>query len=425
MWRDRIEPGLLQIFRLYAWLQLVSYCIFLLPEYWHRFPRDPSVSGLPLALMGFSAVILLVLLYWRQLQEKLADRLVPTAIGMAAAGLILAQRILFARAYLWQFYPFLTVLVILVAWQYRFRTVVLFTLGVTVLALAINALIFPPAFPARPVVPEPSEADLVAMRTVFAYLLIVATSFTFLLIGYVVSRLVSGQRQQRQALAEANQRLINHAATLEQLAVSRERNHLSRELHDTLAHTLSAQTVQIEALLTMAPNLPPKAQAMLEQMLSATRTGLDETRRVLSSLRSGPLDEMGLAEAVRVYADDFAARQGLKLHLDLPEEIDDLPLDVEQCFYRVAQEGLENVARHAGATCLNVSLNPHRGGLHMEISDDGQGFDPRSIGQDGQLGNRLGIKGMQERAEMAGARLEITSQPGAGTTIQLDWEAQA
>ncbi len=420
MWRERFEPGLLQVFRLYAWLQVAAFFIFPLPEYWHQLPSQPRIPWLVPLSMGVSFVTLLVLLYSRWLQEKLRQRLIPVAIGVAAIGLLLSQRLLFTRAFVWQFYPFQTVLLILVAWQYRFRIVAVFALGMTIVPLTINAIFLSPAFPG-PVGPsQPSEADMQAFRTAFAYLLVITTTFTFLLIGYVVSRLVNAQREQRQALADANQRLVNHAATLEQLAVSRERNRLSRELHDTLAHTLSAQAVQIEALLTIGSGLPPKAQTILEQMLVSTRAGLDETRRVLSSLRSGPLDEMGLTEAVRAYTEDFCARHGLKLHLDLPEVIDDLPLEVEQCFYRVVQEGLENAGRHAGGQRLELRLARQPGGLYMEISDDGQGFDLDSVVPDG----RLGIKGMRERAEMVGAHLKITSRPGQGTTIRLDWEAR-
>ncbi len=421
MWRERLEPGFLQVFRLYAWLQLLSFLLFPFLEYLRRRPAPPEAAIVPGLLMGACCCLLLALLYWRRLQAALGEWLIPGAIAAASAALLLAQRLFFTRALMWQIYPFLTVLLILVAWQYRFRVVALFALGAAILPVIASQLVLFPAL-TLPLPPAPTrEHVVIAIESTLGYALMVSTAFTLLLVGYVVNRLVDAQRRQRQALFDANQKLVNHAAMLEQLAVSHERNRLSRELHDTLAHTLSAQTVQIEALLTMGGDLPPKAQSMLEQMACATRRGLEETRRVLASLRSGPLDELGLAEAVRVLVTDFAARQDLRLDLDLPDVIDDLPAEVEQCFYRVTQEALENVARHSGAAHLRLQLADYQGGLRLEIADDGQGFDPQTAAGRG----RLGLQGMRERAEMVGARLQIESRPGRGACLRLEWEPTA
>ncbi len=103
-----------------------------------------------------------------------------------------------------------------------------------------------------------------------------ARMLAYLLLGYVVNRLAHAQRTQRQALEQANLRLIRHAETLELLAASRERLRLSRELHDTLAHTLSALAVQADALQTVWKPSSPKAQVMLSQMVASTRSGLNE-----------------------------------------------------------------------------------------------------------------------------------------------------
>jgi two-component system nitrate/nitrite sensor histidine kinase NarX len=104
--------------------------------------------------------------------------------------------------------------------------------------------------------------------------------------------------------------------------------------------------------------------------------------------------------------------------VDVPENLDDLPPEVEQCFYRVAQEAFENVARHAQASQLAVLLRPNNGGLELEISDDGAGFEPQDAAND----QRLGIKGMRERAELIDARLDIKSKAGEGTSIHLKLE---
>jgi signal transduction histidine kinase len=245
--------------------------------------------------------------------------------------------------------------------------------------------------------------------------LLVIRSFLFLLIGYIVSSLVDAQRRQRQELAEANKKLIRYAVTLEQLTVSRERNRLARELHDTLAHTLSGLAVQLEAIATIWSSIPPKAHDMLDRALDATRAGLDETRRTLQDLRAAPLEDLGLPLAIRSLANNFAARGGLSLDMDVSSQIPNLPPEVEQAYYRVAQEALDNVTRHANAQRVTVSLGQIGGQLVLEISDDGGGFAEETVEPDEQLG----LLGMRERAALIGGTLEVESRSGRGTTVCL------
>jgi signal transduction histidine kinase len=422
MHKQELEPGVLQVFRLYAWLQTVSYLV--LPAW--RLLFDRSMPDIPRSTTDIWALVLvtctysiflLVMLYWTWLQEKLGMFFIPLTIGLAAGGLLLDQRLFHGRALPWQGYPFLTILLILVAWQYRYRYVALFTLGIAAFETVLNQLFPAPLFIRAPG-PDSDPQSSYAFLAAYAFLL--ANTVTFLVIGYVVNRLVSAQRKQRQALAEANQKLISHAATLEQLTASRERIRLSRELHDTLAHTLSAQTVQLEALLTYGEAIPARARNMLEQMLDATRNGLDETRRVLSALRPSVLESLGLPAAVKARAQDCADRAGLKLTIEIIDELDDLPAEVEQCFYRVAQEALENIARHAEATRLEVYLTQQNGHLQLIVSDDGKGFTSRQI----QADEQLGLRGMYERAELIGAGLDVDSQPDKGTRVRLEWQAK-
>ncbi|MGB9640454.1 MAG: sensor histidine kinase, partial [Anaerolineales bacterium] len=251
----------------------------------------------------------------------------------------------------------------------------------------------------------------------FTFGFLASRSMTFLVLGYVVTRLVKAQRRQRQELAQTNRQLMQHAATVEQLAISHERNRLSRELHDTLAHTLSALTVQLEALLTVWNPIPDKPRQMLEQMLSTTRSGLDETRRALSALRAAPLEEMGLAIAIRTLAEDFAMRHAWKLQMDIPVQVENVSEEVEQSFYRITQEALENTARHANAHTITIQLKQMTDKLILRIADDGQGFDPHTVSEE-----QLGLKGMHERANLIGASFQVMSEPGRGTTIEVALE---
>jgi signal transduction histidine kinase len=205
---------------------------------------------------------------------------------------------------------------------------------------------------------------------------------------------------------------------VEQLTISRERNRLSRELHDTLAHTLSALVVQLDAVMAVWEPIPSRAREMLEGMLETTRRGLDDTRRSLRALRAAPLEEMGLALAVRTLTEDFAARNGLSLDLEISEDVGRLSPEVEHGLYRVAQEALENVNQHAGAQHVQVKLGKNNGDLFLIVADDGRGFDTDMDASEQQLG----LQGMYERAEMIGARLEVLSEKDKGTTIRLSKE---
>lgn len=436
-----LEPGMLRVFRLYAWLLLASKAIIplhLLREQHELIFAFQQVSGndltAPIIIVLLHMGILFALLYWSWLQEKLGRWTIPAAITISATGLILEQQLFNSRGLFWQVYPFLMILLILTAWQYSFRQVVLFTLLTMLLMVGMDFL-FPAQFFLTLNNPERQRIPFLGF--------LFSLPVTFLLLGYVVNQLVKAQRKQRQELAEANQKLVSHAATVEQLTVSRERMRLSRELHDTLAHTLSAMAVQIEATLTLADEMPPKARAILEQMQAETSSGLGETRRALSALRASPLEDLGLGPSLKVLVQDFASRNGLELNMEINEGADGLPLEVETSFYRVAQEALENVARHAHASKLEVKLvetrgegdtETRRGGdagtrndemqgsqpmLTLIISDNGEGFNQEQLNSS----QKFGLVGMKERAELIDARLEIISRTGQGTCVQMEWEA--
>jgi signal transduction histidine kinase len=413
MQNESLEPGLLRVFRWYAGLRFAIYLLAGL-----RFLLGPNISGrieidplpyLGWTLLGMAVLLVYLLLPW--LQERMGRAYLPLGIILAASSLIL-ERVFTPGAAIWFWGPdpFFYVLLILVAWQYDFKAVLLFTLGTSTLEVMLN-LIFPEQVlyigQLEGISSQMIAIGSIALRTV-----------SFLIIGFVITRLVSAQRRQRKALAEANIKLVQYASTVEQLTISRERNRLSRELHDTLAHTLSALAVQIDALMAVWQPVPEKAQEMLEKMLETTRRGLEETRRSLKDLRAAPLEDMGLALAISALAKDFSARNELSLDLDVPEEINNLPQEIEHGFYRVAQEALENIIQHAGAKQVQVKLEQDGERLVLTVADDGRGFDTGSETTDHQLG----VQGMYERAELIGAELDVSSEVDKGTVVRLSKE---
>jgi signal transduction histidine kinase len=247
-------------------------------------------------------------------------------------------------------------------------------------------------------------------------LIIISIQFIlYLLIGYIVVRMMSIQRGQWRQLAEANARLAQYASTVERLAISQERNRLARELHDVLAHTLSGVAVELEGLRAMMHRDPEQARALLEHSLQAIREGLTETRRTLQELRAKPLEDLGLSMAVQTLAESYASRSGFELELEIDPDLGEYPANVQQGIYRIAQEALANVADHAQAQNVWVELKRDRRQLQLRICDDGCGFDPDT----GENEHHYGLLGMRERAEMVGGKLSVESQPGKGTRVSF------
>lgn len=408
-----MEPGLIRVFRWYAWLRLISLTLLPLIAF-HARGQQVSSGPLPVALVVLDVLVLLVYLYIPGLERRLGRVYFPVGILIATFTLLIEQYFLINNVIGWQQFPFMFVLLILISWQYRFSAVVIYSLGIAALEFILLILV--------PIRFETISLLTQEIQQLVAFGLLFSRTIIFLVIGYVVTALMKAQREQQRALAEANQKLIQHAETLEQLTISRERNRLSRELHDTLAHTLSALVVQLEALLTVWEPVPERAQQMLSNMLTTTRVGLDETRRALSALRATPLEELGLALAVRTLAEDFGTRHALEMDIDIPEDLDDIPPDVEQSFYRISQEALANIAQHARASSVAIRLDRVNHGLELLISDDGTGF--RLDGGKRENQRKFGIQGMYERADAIGADLEIIKQPRNGTLITLFWGSQ-
>jgi signal transduction histidine kinase len=236
----------------------------------------------------------------------------------------------------------------------------------------------------------------------------------------MITELMHTQRDQRRAIMHANLQLSQQALVQEQLTTSRERNRLARELHDTLAHTLSGLTVQLEAMHTIYPQKEGQMHELLDTALNTSRNGLEDTRRALKALRAEPLEDLGLQYSLLNLANSFQSRGGLQLQVDFPEQMGYFSREEEQAIYRITQESLENVIRHANAKNVWLTLENKDGKYIFNIRDDGIGFD---FSDPDRYVDRLGIQGMRERAETIGAQFSIQSSPGQGTNIELKMRA--
>lgn len=217
-------------------------------------------------------------------------------------------------------------------------------------------------------------------------------------------------------LQAANEQLLNYADQAEKLAIANERNRLARDLHDSVAQTLYGLTLQSEtASRKLAAGQVEAAQAELRAMGDIAQETLQETRLLIFELRPPILEAEGLRAALRTRLEAVEARSGLAIQADL-EAIDRLPAAVETGLYRIAQEALNNVMKHAQAGQLWVTLATKDGRLILEVRDDGLGFDVDTAAS----GASLGLKSMAERAEQIGAKVTLDSAPGRGDGVLVE-----
>lgn len=202
-----------------------------------------------------------------------------------------------------------------------------------------------------------------------------------------------------------------------------ERRRIAQELHDgplqTLVHICRLiDAVAAGGVANRADGRDPGDRLpTLAQLRLATEAVMAEVRQISRGLRPPLLDDLGLLAALERLADDVERRAGVAASLRVTGDIPRLSPAVELTVYRIAQEALSNVDRHAGASSVDVMLSVAGGWLQLRVADDGEGFDPRA--EEGVGSPSLGLPGMAERAELVGGSLHVRSSAGYGTTVAL------
>jgi PAS domain S-box-containing protein len=195
-----------------------------------------------------------------------------------------------------------------------------------------------------------------------------------------------------------------------------ERRRVARELHDSVGQLLTALTLAVKAAREAAP-LPPASDARLGEVERVARDLGQAVRDLAIGLRPPALDDLGLDAALAQHLRNWSAGTGIEVdYQPAGVHAERLPPEVESAIYRVVQEALTNVARHARARQASVVVARHGGHVAAVVEDDGVGFDLEAAA-DGRVGNRLGLVGMRERAALVGGTLDIESRPGSGTTV--------
>ena len=203
----------------------------------------------------------------------------------------------------------------------------------------------------------------------------------------------------------------------EELAIGEERNRIAREIHDGVAQSLAFTALKLDLAERLVDKDPSKAVSEIQLSKQTLREQIREVRRSIFALRPIDLERFGLLETVRKYVQDFGEQNNLRTHLQLEGDIKLAPSD-EAITFRILQESLNNVAKHAKAGNVWVCLESGEQGATLTVRDDGVGFDPQTVaGKVSSVGG-LGLTQMRERMESRGGRYGLFSAVGAGTTVQ-------
>jgi signal transduction histidine kinase len=255
---------------------------------------------------------------------------------------------------------------------------------------------------------------------------VIAQGVAIAVLAYFVGSLADQQRAEQRQLEVANRQLAEQARVREQLAASRERMRLSRDLHDTLAHTLAGLIVQLKAIGALLDKQPEAARREVLKAEGVARQGLDDTRAAISDLRANMVRDLGLSGALQRQVQTINERGTLRASFQRIGDEPTLSDGEAEGLFRITQEALNNVQRHANASHASVTLESApsaeagSGRVTIAVVDDGIGFDATTLDD-----SRFGLRGMRERAEELGAHLRVDSAAGQGTTVTVTLNGKA
>ncbi len=234
----------------------------------------------------------------------------------------------------------------------------------------------------------------------------------------VASRVTELHQQLALRDAERESRLQDLVGRLI-LAQEEERRRVAYDVHDGLAQVAAAAYQHLEGFAAGYRSRSARRVEKLRRAQALTQQTVQEARRVIAGLRPTALDDFGLGTALRIELDDLRAN-GWEITYDERLGVPRLPSRVETALFRVAQEALTNVRKHARTQRVHVSLRRARGSVRLDVRDWGRGFVPGSASEGARRGERIGIPGMEERAVLLGGTCSIRSRPGHGTRVTAE-----
>lgn len=224
------------------------------------------------------------------------------------------------------------------------------------------------------------------------------------------------QRKRYEHELEASRHQLRELAASVQAAREEEKARIARELHDDLGQQLTALKMDLSWLAQRLPQDGPPLAEKIRAMQALTDTSVASLRRIASDLRPTMLDDLGLAPAIEWLAQDFSRRTNIKIHLNMVQRAQRLTKNAETAIYRIVQESLTNVMRHARAANVYITTEYTANGFLLKIRDDGVGISPASR----RKANSFGLLGMKERVHGFGGAISFSAVPDRGTTIEVE-----
>jgi signal transduction histidine kinase len=259
---------------------------------------------------------------------------------------------------------------------------------------------------AMPLIVRSRWVDAIAVALIYGTAIVFVVVFT---------RVAASEREARTALAEANQLLRDHASQVEELATTKERNRLAREIHDSLGHYLTVVNVQIGAAQAILEQDRPRALDHLAKAQALTQEGLAEVRHSVAALRASPTESRPLPEALAKLAEQWNTA-GLRTRFVMAGTIRPLTPQVNLTLYRAAQEALTNVGKHAHATSVDLHLDYRdERAVQLRVKDNGVGSDTSEGG--------FGLLGVRERVQQLSGAVRVRTNAGEGFALEVELPA--
>jgi signal transduction histidine kinase len=387
-------------FRLMLYLEWILLSITVLGQIR---PHPPSYnSAMPwLSLMGIAVFGLMGL---RLPTGKAIEKLIYTAVEF---GLLFFPALLLSKVP--PFLPLLGIVLVIRSCLIFEETARWIVAGLV--AVSCSIILFQKELPLPP--PDylsaiNSDPDFPTMIFYFKLSMILTFGLALLFIILLVNALLT-ERQSGEKLTKANDRLREYAIRLEDRATLQERNRITREIHDSLGHALTAQSIQLENALLFLGSDTAKSASFLKQAQELGGNALKDVRRSISTLHD-PLQGKSLQTTITQTTNEWAKTSGIAIENTI-NLFSSPPREVSTALYRIIQESLTNISKHSGASIVKIYLQEIRDSLRLEIEDNGRGFD--------LAGNTtgFGLRGMEERATALGGRFAIATQLGKGCRI--------
>ena len=250
--------------------------------------------------------------------------------------------------------------------------------------------------------PPPARRRLSSILVGFQINFIVLFGLCLLLVVLLINALLT-ERQSQERLKQANQDLRRSAKEVEKLAMEQERSRIARDIHDSLGHSLTALNIQLESGLKLWQKDPPRAEQFLQEAKRLGSQSLTEVRQSVATLRQDPLAGQTLPVAIAQLIEDIQHHQNaLVVHQNIQLQ-QPLPPNLRTILYRIVQEGLTNIVKHASAQQAWLHISQNQTAIALILEDDGKGFDPNTAL------SGFGLQSMRDRAESAGGNFVIDS----------------